>query len=142
MIEQVTVFIENERGRLASLCRTLGDAGIQMHALMVADTSEFGVVRIVCDAPVKASRILKERGYRSSLANVVAVEVPDVPGGLASVLESLAHHDVNVEYAYCFALNGMTVDILKVDGENIVDKLTATGFHLLQPADLYTSREH
>ena len=55
MIEQITVFIENEKGHLASLCRTLGDEGIQMHALMVADTSDFGVVRIICDDPVQAN---------------------------------------------------------------------------------------
>jgi hypothetical protein len=141
MIEQITVFIENEKGHLASLCRTLGDEGIQMHALMVADTSDFGVVRIICDDPVRANSILRERGYRSSLTNVLAVEVPDIPGGLASVLESLARYDVNVEYAYCFALNDMTVDILKVEGEDIVEKLTATGFHTLQPSDLYALQE-
>ncbi len=102
MIEQVSVFLENKSGRLAELTRTLGDAGINMHALMVADTSEFGVARVICDAPERAKALLDEAGFGASIAKVLAVEVPDRPGGLADLLETLDAQGLNVEYAYCF----------------------------------------
>ncbi|MHB1340128.1 MAG: ACT domain-containing protein [Coriobacteriia bacterium] len=117
MVEQVSVFLENTTGRLAELTRALGDAGINMRALMVADTAEFGVVRIICDRPHEAIRVLAEAGFGASLTEVVAVEVPDRPGGLADILEALGDADLNVEYAYCFVepSGDAAVDILRVD---------------------------
>ena len=81
MIEQVSVFLENKSGRLAELTRTLGDAGINMHALMVADTSEFGVARVICDRPSARKALLDEAGFGASIAKVLAVEVPDRRAG-------------------------------------------------------------
>ncbi|MCL4079671.1 ACT domain-containing protein [Coriobacteriia bacterium Es71-Z0120] len=117
MVEQVSVFLENTTGRLAELTRVLGDAGINMRALMVADTSEFGVVRIICDTPRRAVQLLDDAGFGASLTEVLAVEVPDRPGGLADVLEALQADGINVEYAYCFVepTGSAAVDILRVD---------------------------
>ncbi len=89
MISQLTVFLENENGRLASACRTLADAGINMHALYLADTADFGVARIFCDTPQAAADALTAAGYRAAVTPVLGVRVPDVPGGLASLLEFL-----------------------------------------------------
>lgn len=141
MVEQVSVFLENKSGRLAELTRALGDAGINMHALMVADTSEFGVVRIICDAPIRAKEILGAHGFGASLTRVVAVEVPDRPGGLADLLDALGEYGVNVEYAYCFVNPGCpgAVDVLKLDDEDAVPMLRERGFRVLTPDDLYTS---
>ncbi|MEN6431149.1 MAG: ACT domain-containing protein, partial [Coriobacteriales bacterium] len=83
MVEQLSVFLENTTGRLAELTRALGDAGLNMRALMVADTSEFGVVRVICDRPHAAADVLENAGFSASLTEVIAVEVPDRPGGLA-----------------------------------------------------------
>ncbi len=102
MIEQLSVFLENQPGRLAQMCRVLGDAGVNMRAMMVAETGEYGVVRVLCDTPHRARRVLDEAGFSATLTDVVAIEVPDRPGGLADVLEVLGRAGVNVEYAYCY----------------------------------------
>ncbi|MDR2957825.1 MAG: ACT domain-containing protein [Coriobacteriales bacterium] len=116
MIDQLTVFLENKKGRLAALCRALGDAGISMHALTIADTERYGVVRIIADNPTKAQSVLSEQGFRASLTKVLAVEVPDVPGGLAQLLEAFELADVNIEYAYCFsAADGKAIDVIRID---------------------------
>jgi hypothetical protein len=140
MIDQVSVFLENTTGRLAQLARALGDAGINMRALMVADTEEFGVVRIICDRPKEAVRRLDDAGFGASLTPVVAVEIPDRPGGLAEVLEALGAASLNVEYAYCFVepSGDAAVDIFKVDAPGADDALSAAGFRVLDAAELYT----
>jgi len=139
MIDQLSVFLENESGRLAELCRALGDAGINMHALMVADTSEFGMIRIICDTPAKAKRLLDDLGFGASLTKVTAIEIPDRPGGLADVLEALGAARMNVEYAYCFVepSGEAAVDVLKVDAPGAEDALIAAGFRVLDADELY-----
>ena len=139
MIEQVSVFLENSTGRLAELCRSLGDAGIDMHALMVADTESFGVVRIICDSPRAAIKLLDDEGFSATLTPVVAVEIPDRPGGLADVLEALERAHKNVEYAYCFVRPSAqsAVDVLKVDDPGAAEVLVASGFTVLTASDLY-----
>ena len=140
MVEQVSVFLENKSGRLAELTRVLGDAGINMHALMVADTSDFGVARIICDAPERAKTLLDEAGFGASVAKVLAVEVPDRPGGLADLLEALQSADLNVEYAYCFVdpSGNAAIDVFRVDDQRAGKVLSAAGFRVLTPADLYS----
>ncbi len=139
MVEQVSVFLENSAGRLAELARALGNAGINMRALMVADTEEFGVVRIICDHPRDAVRQLDEAGFGASLTSVVAVEIPDRPGGLADVLEALNASAVNVEYAYAFVepSGDAAVDIFKVDAPGAGEALASAGFRVLEASELY-----
>lgn len=141
MIEQVSVFLENREGRLAELTRALGDAGIDMHALMIADTTEFGVVRIICDRPRAAASLLSGGGFAASITAVTAVEVPDRPGGLADVLESLDRAGVNVEYAYCFVepSGEAAVDVIKVDSGDAENVLQAAGFKVLSAEALYSA---
>jgi len=140
MVEQVSVFLENTAGRLAELTRVLGDAGINMRALMVADTSEFGVVRIICDTPRRAVQVLDDAGFGASIAEVLAVEVPDRPGGLADVLEALQSEGINVEYAYCFVepSGDKAVDIVRVDEpERARLALERAGVALAEASTLY-----
>ena len=140
MIDQVSVFLENKTGRLAELCRALGNAGIDMHALMVADTEEFGVVRIICDTPNAAKDLLDSEGFSASVTSVLAVEIPDRPGGLADVLEALEAQGISVEYAYCFVepSGAAAVDIFKVDALGADSALAAAGCRALSPAELYS----
>lgn len=140
MIQQVSVFLENKSGRLAELASTLGDAGIDMHALVIADTSEFGVVRIICDNPTRAKALLDEAGFGASLTNVIAVEIPNRAGGLASLLHTLDGSGMNVEYAYVFVEpgGGGAIDVLKVDADAEA-VLRQAGFRLLAPSDVYAS---
>ncbi len=139
MIDQLTVFLANERGRLAFVCRTLAQADVNIYALFVADTEDFGVARLLCDRPRAAAEALQVAGLRASCLPVVAVHVPDRPGGLASLLELLDEHGVNVEYAYCISSSRETaVDILKVEDGLATEKLLAeAGYDLVSPGSLY-----
>ena len=138
MISQLTVFLENEKGRLAAACRAVSDAGINMHALNLADTSDFGVVRMLTDTPEAAAEALREQGYRATVTPVLAVRVPNVPGGLAKLLEFMDEQDANVEYGYCFSFKGeKAIDVLKVHGaEQAMEAIEAAGFELIHPVDL------
>ena len=141
MIDQITVFLENSKGRLSALCRTLADANIDMSALTIADTTDYGVVRIICDDPGKAKEALDAANYRAVVTKVSAIQVPNRPGGLADLLGVLDELDLNIEYGYCFSVKGETaVDVLKIRGESEVAEATAAleaaGFKLLTQEDL------
>ena len=101
-VKQLSIFMENRAGRMAEIARQLGEARINIRALSLADTSDFGILRLIVNDVDKAMKILKDSGHTVSLTEVVAVEVPDSPGGLASVLEPLRDAGVNVEYMYAF----------------------------------------
>jgi hypothetical protein len=140
MVEQLSVFLQNEAGRLAQMCRALGDSGHSMHVLMVADASEYGVARMLCDRPHTARRALEAAGFAVSITRVVAVEVPDRPGGLADVLELLGREGINVEYMYCFVRPGteVAVDIFRVDDPDLTTAvLTRAGIGTVRAPSLY-----
>ncbi|HOO39915.1 MAG TPA: ACT domain-containing protein [Syntrophales bacterium] len=101
-VEQISIFLENKPGGLENVTRILRDANINIRTLAVADTSDFGIVRLIVDQVADANRVLKENGYTVSRTTVVAVEVPDQPGGLHSILEVLAKAGINIEYMYAF----------------------------------------
>lgn len=139
MVSQVTVFLENKPGRLAKVCRELANAGINMHSLYLADTTDFGVVRLLCDTPNAAVDALKAAGWRASLTQVLGVRLADEAGSLAKLLEFLDEAGINVEYGYCISTEGnVAVDILKVSGESAEQKLEEAGFTLAKPEEIYT----
>ncbi len=136
MIEQLTVFIENETGRLTALCTALGKAQVNMHALVVADTSEYGIVRIICDDPARGREALSEAGFKAACADVVAVQVPDEAGGLAQVMSVLDEAGMGVEYGYCFTgAAGAALVALKTR-EEAGEALSTAGFAVLSQEDL------
>jgi hypothetical protein len=140
MVEQLSVFLANEKGRLARMCRLLGDAGLNMHALVVADTADYGVARVICDRPHTARQVLERDGFAVSVTHVIAAEVPDHPGGLADVLEALGAEGLNVEYLYCFLKPdaATAVDVLRVeDAERASVVLAGAGIGLLHAAEIY-----
>ena len=98
-LKQISVFLENKQGTLAEATKVLGENGIDLIALSIADTADFGIMRCIVNQPDKALALLAEHGFAASTTEVLAVEVPDQPGGLASVLMLL---DKNVEYLYSF----------------------------------------
>ena len=141
MIDQITVFLENSEGRLSALCRTLADNGINMQALSIADTTDYGVVRIICDDPAHAIEVLNGNDFRAMATKVSAIQVPNIPGGLAKLLDILDELDMNIEYGYCFSAGGDTaIDVLKIKGTEKADEaaraLVAAGFKLLSQEDL------
>jgi len=102
MVKQLSVFIENSKGRLAHLTRVLGDAGVDLHSLSIADTTNFGILRAIVDDNEKALKVLHEHNYTVNTTELLAVAVKDIPGGLAQALEVLDNAGVNIEYLYSF----------------------------------------
>lgn len=101
-VKQISVFLENKYGRLAAVTKYLADAGINIRALSIADTSDFGILRLIVDKPDLAYQVLKGHGFTVSTTEVIAIEMPDVPGGLARVLEIMEQEKINLEYLYAF----------------------------------------
>ena len=101
-VQQISIFMENRAGRLEEVVRLLGEAGVNIRALSLADTSDFGILRLIVNDVAKALKVLRESSHTVSLTDVVAVEVPDKPGGLAGILSVLGAAGVNVEYMYAF----------------------------------------
>ena len=102
LIKQISIFLENKKGRLAEVADTLSKANINIRALCVADTTDFGIVRLIVDHPDLAYEVLKKAGFTTSTTQVIAVEMPDKPGALAKVLNVLRAKDINLEYVYAF----------------------------------------
>jgi len=102
MAKQLSVFLENKTGRLARVTRVLGEASINIRALSIADTSDFGILRLIVNDPPRAYSILKDAGFTVSETEVIAVRVQDTPGGLAAVLEQMSEANLNIEYMYAF----------------------------------------
>ncbi|WP_320040678.1 ACT domain-containing protein [uncultured Desulfobacter sp.] len=103
MAEQISIFIENKEGRLAEVTAILRDAGVNIRALSLADTTDFGVLRLIVNENEKATAALRDQGFTVGKTRVLAVEVNDEPGGLNRVLDPLSEQGVNVEYMYAFA---------------------------------------
>lgn len=102
-VEQISIFIENKSGRLAEVARVLGEKNVNIRALSLADTSDFGILRLLVDNTNVAFDALKVSGFTVNKTEVVAVEVPDQPGGLCTILQVLDDAEINVEYMYAFA---------------------------------------
>jgi hypothetical protein len=140
-VEQISVFIENKSGRLAEIARLLGEAGINIRALSLADTTDFGILRLIVNDREKAKQVLKEKGFTVSKTEVVAVEVPDRPGGLSEILQTLDGESINVEYMYAFVerCGENAVIIFRFDEtEKAITVLTDKGFNILEGERLYS----
>jgi hypothetical protein len=102
LVKQISVFLENKSGRLADVTKTLGSTGIDISALSIADTTDFGVLRLIVNDPEKAEMVLKNKGFAVSCTDVIAIAVADEPGGLAAALEILGKEQIGIEYMYAF----------------------------------------
>ncbi len=99
-IEQISIFLENTNGRLAEVTALLGDQGVNLRAISIADTADFGILRLIVDHPRRALEVLKENGFTATVTEVLGVEVPDQPGGLSKVLQTFEDNQINIEYLY------------------------------------------
>lgn len=125
-IKQVSVFAENQPGRLFSMLEALGKAGVNMRALSVSETAEFGIVRMILDNPDKGMDALKKAGYTTRQDDIITAEIPDVPGGLLkTVAEPLAKAGINIDYFYAFLepSPGRARIVLKVSDVEKAEKL-------------------
>ncbi|MCE5342523.1 MAG: hypothetical protein LLF96_02905 [Eubacteriales bacterium] len=133
-VKQISVFIENTPGRLADFTKVLEDAGIDLVSLSIADTTNFGILRGIVADPEKARETLAQHGYTVKVTDVLAVCVPDRPGGLAGILEKLAEKNIALEYLYSFVRKAgdHALIIVRVDQpEEAVRVLTDAGIKLL-----------
>ena len=139
-VEQISIFLENKPGGLEEVTRILKDAAVNIRTLSLADTSDFGILRLIVNDVEKASRVLKEQGLRVSRTIVVAVEVPDRPGGLHDILAVLSTNGINVEYLYAFVERSgeNAVIIFRFDApDKAIEVLQKNGLTVLPGAKLY-----
>jgi hypothetical protein len=138
IIKQLSVFLENKSGRLTEVTGALASAQINISAFSIADTSEFGVLRMIVNKPDEAERILKTKGISVHITDVVGLIVPDEPGGLHRALQILSSEGVSVEYMYAFALNNRATVILRTEAvPQTVTILQKHKLELLKASDIY-----
>ena len=139
-VEQISIFLENKAGRLAEVTGILGKADINIRALALADTSDFGILRLIVNDHEKAKQVLKEHGFTVGRTEVVAVEVEDRPGGLNNILSILFENGINVEYMYAFVQQSgqNAVLIFRFDDiDNAVNVLMQNGVTVIGGEKLY-----
>ena len=102
LIKQISVFVENKAGRLAEITETIAKAGVDIRALSIADTTDFGILRLIVDKPHETEKVLRDSGFTVSVTSVIAVGIADVPGGFAKPMRVLANAHIDVEYMYAF----------------------------------------
>lgn len=134
MIKQISIFVENKFGRLAKITETLGKNNIDISALSLADTTDFGVLRLIVDKPELAVDVLRESGVVAKCTEVVGVAMNNTPNGLSEVLNVLTENDIVIEYMYAFVgrRHGKAMMVVKTDDmENSVKVLTEKGIEVL-----------
>jgi len=138
-IQQLSLFLENKPGCLLEPCRLLADGGINIRALTLADTQQFGILRMIVSDWRKAAALLKERGHVVNLTEVLAVEVPDRPGGLLHLLETIENSTVNIEYMYAFTSTRRDKAVLLFrfgDPDEAVRRLQAAGINVVESVEI------
>jgi hypothetical protein len=139
-VDQISIFLENKSGRLAEVAGILAAAGVNIRALSLADTAEFGILRLIVDQNDRAKQALKDGGFTVGKTEVVAVAVPDRPGGLAQILRALDVAGINVEYMYAFVQRSGDNAILIVRFEapdKAIETLARAGVRVLTGQELY-----
>ncbi len=139
MLKQISIFLPNQPGVLAKFTKILMDKQINMRAITVAETADYGILRIVVDKTDKAVEILKKENYLLSLTDVIAVNIPDKPGALHEIAEFLGNNNVNIEYIYSSTfLKGEAIVVLRVDdNEKAMKTFKDKGVKLVESKDLY-----
>jgi len=143
MLKQISVFVENRRGKLAEITEILAKNDIDLRALSLSDTSEFGLLRLIASKPDKAFEVLKEAGMMVRVNEVVAVGVTDMPGAFAKASKLIADVGVNLEYLYALSSrnNNEAVIIMRLDqpGEGLT-ALRNGGFRIIGPDEIYNEK--
>ncbi|HPN88368.1 MAG TPA: ACT domain-containing protein [Candidatus Omnitrophota bacterium] len=138
-ITQVSVFLENKKGRLYDATKALGVADIDIKALTIAENEDFGVLRMIVNKPEQAVKTLKSYGFVANITEIIAVEVPDVPGGLSQILKILIDNDINVEYMYAFVEKNVNQAIVVFRFDNpdkAISSLTKNNIRIVGKKDI------
>ena len=138
-IQQLSIFLQNRVGNLSKPLELLSQNNVNIRALCMADTSEFGILRLVVDNPQKGKEILEENNFLVKITDIIGVEMTDTPGGLTSVLKVIRENDVDLEYLYAFMARTEkhAYVVLRVEDNVLAEKaLTNAGFKLITEADI------
>ena len=138
-VKQISVFLENRPGALAEFTRILEKSNIDLRALSLAESEDFGIVRVIVDDPYTTIQILKEEGYVCSVTKVIAVEIKDKPGALVKMLNALGDNNVNLEYSYAFLAkkaNSAFMILRVADNEKAIKVLTQNGIRPICHEDM------
>lgn len=139
-VKQISIFIENKKGSLAEVTEFIAKSKINLKALSIADTQDFGILRIITDTPDEARDLLKNEGYTVTATSVLAVELEDAPGSMAAILSVLSDADISVEYTYAFMSNiqNKAYMIFRVDNnDKATDALVKAGISVIDQKDIF-----
>ena len=139
IIKQLSIFLENKTGRLNEVSQLLADANINMSAFSIADTSEFGILRLIVSEPENALKVLKAADFSVSLTDVICLSSPNVPGALAKALNILSAEEVFIEYLYAFSMDKLSANIVlkPANIEKCIRVLQEHQLELVKASDLY-----
>ena len=141
-IEQISIFLENRAGRLSDITKCLADAKINIRALSLADTSDFGILRLIVNNTEKAKTLLKENGFTLGSTSVVAIEIGDTPGELNSVISIVSKNNINIEYMYAYMPRSLqkAVLIFRFDRtDQAIEIFTQNNIKVLSAKEIYSS---
>lgn len=139
-IKQLSIFLQNRMGSLSKPLEVLTFANVNIRAMCMADTSEFGILRLVVDDPIKGKEALEENNYLVKITEIIAVEMNDTPGGLTTVLRAIKNSLIDLEYLYAFSHNkeGKAILLLHADDiDRLIEILTAHGFTIVPAEEVY-----
>ena len=138
-VKQISVFIENKKGQLAEVTRYIAEHDVNLRALSVGDTQDFGILRIICENPDNAVQVLQNAGYLTMVTDVLATAISDEPGSLAAILDVLAEADVAVEYTYAFlsAKAGAYMIFRVDDNQKAAAALAGAGIKTVDQEELF-----
>lgn len=138
-VKQISVFIENKKGKLAEATRYIAEHDVNLRALSIADTQDFGILRIICENPDKANEVLQAGGYITTMTDVLAAAISDTPGSLATILEVLSEANIAVEYTYAFlsAKTGAYMIFRVDDNQSAAAALAGAGIKTANQDDLF-----
>lgn len=138
IIKQLSVFLENKSGRLTEVTETLASANINISAFSIADSADYGVLRLILNKPEEAEKILKAKNFSVSITDVVGIVVPNEPGGLHRALSILSDEGISVEYMYAFALSNSATVIIRTEAiEQTISVLQKNKMQLIKTSDIY-----
>ena len=141
-IQQLSVFMENREGRLDEILKILSEAGVNIVALSLADTSEYGMLRMIVSDPHKGRAALKDEGITAMLTDVVALRVPHATGSLSKAMHQIVEGEVNIEYMYAFANGSDAAAVLKSDdAARLIDILKGSGFDVYSADEAYRANQ-
>lgn len=141
-IQQLSVFLENREGRLDEVLTVLADNGVNIVALSLADTSDYGMLRMIVSDPQRGKQALKDAGITAMLTDVVALRVPHATGSLSRAMHQIVEGEVNVEYMYAFANGSDAAAVLKSDDPGrVIDILKGSGFDVYSADEAYRENQ-